>query len=135
MNWAVAPGLASAPSSPGSLFAGKGGVSFPEANGSHRPHPLAAPRIPGPQRRRRRGPARWPRRSRGCRRPPQKQPWPTTLSDQVRAVKEALRATPLQTPAQIAAHFRPASRTRIAEILETLTTLGQTRESAGRYSL
>ena len=53
----------------------------------------------------------------------------------VRAVKDSLRATPLQNPAQIAAAFRPASRTRVAEILQTLTALGQTRESSGRYSL
>ena len=64
-----------------------------------------------------------------------KQAWPGTLPDQVRAVKEALRTVPLQTPNQIAAGFRPASRTRIAEILATLTALGQSRESAGRYSL
>lgn len=64
-----------------------------------------------------------------------KQPWPATLPDQVRAVKDSLRATPLQNPAQIAAGFRPASRTRIQEILETLTALGQTRHSEGRYSL
>lgn len=64
-----------------------------------------------------------------------KQPWPAALPHQVRAVKDTLRATPLQTPAEIASGFRPASRTRIAEILETLTALGQTRHSEGRYSL
>ncbi len=64
-----------------------------------------------------------------------KQPWPAALPNQVRAVKDTLRATPLQTPAEIASGFRPASRTRIAEILETLTALGQTRHSEGRYSL
>ena len=67
--------------------------------------------------------------------PRRKQPWPAELPDQVRVVKDSLRATPLQNPAQIAALFRPASRTRIAEILQTLTALGQTRESSGRYSL
>jgi hypothetical protein len=64
-----------------------------------------------------------------------KQPWPAALPDQVRAVKDSLRAIPQQNPAQIAAAFRPASRTRIQEILETLTALGQTRQSEGRYSL
>jgi hypothetical protein len=64
-----------------------------------------------------------------------KQPWPATLPDQVRAVKDSLRAVPQQNPAQIAAAFRPASRTRIQEILETLTALGQTRHAEGRYSL
>ncbi len=64
-----------------------------------------------------------------------KQPWPATLTEQVRAVKDALRTVPLQTPPQVAAGFRPAKRTRIEEILQTLTALGQTRSSEGRYSL
>jgi len=64
-----------------------------------------------------------------------KQPWPTTLTEQVGAIKETLRATPLQTPQEIASCFKPASRTRVAEILETLTALGQTREVEGRYLL
>ena len=65
-----------------------------------------------------------------------KQPWPVTLTDQVRAIKDSLRAQPLQTPQQIATGFKPASRTRIAEILETLTALGQTRlASKERYTL
>ncbi len=65
-----------------------------------------------------------------------KQPWPDTLTDQVRAIKDSLRAQPLQTPQQIATGFKPASRTRVAEILETLTSLGQTRRATDdRYTL
>lgn len=64
-----------------------------------------------------------------------KQMWPTTLTDQVRVIKDALRANPFQTPQQIASGFKPASRTRIAEILETLTALGQTRKVEEKYSL
>jgi len=65
-----------------------------------------------------------------------KHPWPATLTDQVRAIKDSLRAHPLQTPQQIASGFKPASRTRVAEILETLTALGQTRQaSEDRYTL
>ncbi|MCU1252126.1 MAG: hypothetical protein JWQ49_5155 [Edaphobacter sp.] len=64
-----------------------------------------------------------------------KQPWPSTLTDQVRAIKDALRATPFQTPHQIAAGFKPASRTRVSEILETLTALGQTRQVEDKYLL
>ena len=65
-----------------------------------------------------------------------KLPWPATLTDQVRAIKDSLRAQPLQTPQQIATGFRPASRARVAEILETLTALGQTRlASDDRYTL
>jgi hypothetical protein len=64
-----------------------------------------------------------------------KQPWPATLSEQVRAVKDSLRGAPMQNVQQIAAGFKPASRTRVAEILETLTALGQTRHIDDRYSL
>ena len=65
-----------------------------------------------------------------------KQPWPAALTDQVRAIKDSLRAQPLQTPQQIASGFKPASRTRVAEILDTLTALGQTRAASDdRYSL
>jgi hypothetical protein len=62
-----------------------------------------------------------------------KQLWPGTLTEQVRAIKSALRAAPLQTPQQIAAGFRPARRRRVEEILETLTALGQTRQVEDRY--
>ena len=64
-----------------------------------------------------------------------KQPWPETLTDQFRAIKDALRATPFQTPQQIASGFKPASRTRVQEILQTLTALGQTRQVEDRYLL
>jgi hypothetical protein len=64
-----------------------------------------------------------------------KQPWPSTLTEQVRAIKDVLRATPNQTPQQIAAAFKPASRIRVQEILDTLTALGQTREVNGSYLL
>jgi hypothetical protein len=50
-------------------------------------------------------------------------------------VKDALRATPLQSAQQVAAAFKPASRIRVAEILETLTALGQTRRLEDRYLL
>src|ERR1035438_5428598 len=64
-----------------------------------------------------------------------KQPWPETLTDQFRAIKDALRATPFQTPQQIPSGFKPASRTRVQEILQTLTALGQTRQVEDRYLL
>ncbi len=64
------------------------------------------------------------------------QPWPATLTDQVRTIKDSLRAKPLQTPQQIATGFKPASRTRVVEILETLTALGQTRVATeDRYTM
>jgi hypothetical protein len=64
-----------------------------------------------------------------------KEPWPAALPDQVRAIKDVLRATPMQSAQQIAVGFRPASTKRISEILETLTALGQTRRVEDRYSL
>lgn len=64
-----------------------------------------------------------------------KQPWPAALTDQFRVIKDALRATPFQTPKQIAAGFKPASRTRVQEILQTLTALGQTRQVDDKYLL
>jgi hypothetical protein len=64
-----------------------------------------------------------------------KQPWPASLTDQFRVIKDALRATPFQTPQQIASGFKPASRTRVQEILQTLTALGQTRQVEDRYLL
>jgi hypothetical protein len=64
-----------------------------------------------------------------------KQPWPATLTDQFSVIKDALRATPFQTPQQIASGFKPASRTRVQEILQTLTALGQTRQVEDRYLL
>jgi len=64
-----------------------------------------------------------------------KQPWPTTLTDQFHVIKDALRATPFQTPQQIASGFKPASRTRVQEILQMLTALGQTRQVDDRYLL
>ena len=64
-----------------------------------------------------------------------KQPWPATLTDQFSVIKDALRATPFQTPQQIASGFKPASRSRVQEILQTLTALGQTRQVEDRYSL
>ena len=64
-----------------------------------------------------------------------RQPWPSSIPEQFRVVKEVMRSLPPLSPQQIAANFRPAPRTRIAEILETLTALGQVREFAGRYSM
>ena len=64
-----------------------------------------------------------------------KQPWLAALPVQVRAIRDALRATPMQDVQQIAAGFKPANRTRVAEILETFTALGQTHQVDDRYSL
>jgi hypothetical protein len=64
-----------------------------------------------------------------------RQPWPANLPDQVRAIKDVMRSSAPLTPQQIASTFRPASRTRVTEILETLTALGQARVDGDRYSI
>lgn len=66
--------------------------------------------------------------------PRRKQPWPSGIPDQFRAVKDSLRTGPV-TAQQIASGFRPASRRRISEILATLTALGQARAEGDRYSI
>ncbi len=64
-----------------------------------------------------------------------KQTWPGTLPEQVRAIKDVLHSSPGQTPQQVASAFRPASRTRVREILTTLVALGQARSEGDRFSL
>jgi len=59
--------------------------------------------------------------------------WPTGLADQVRVVKDALRANEMLSSEAIANRFVRARRTRVDEILETLTALGQVREVEGKY--
>ena len=61
--------------------------------------------------------------------------WPASLADQVRGVKDALRASEMLSSDAIASRFLRARRTRVDEILETLTALGQVREVEGRYTL
>jgi hypothetical protein len=64
-----------------------------------------------------------------------KQPWPGSLSAQAAAVQAALAeiAAPADE-AQIAKQFTRANKDRIAELLETLASLGKVRElDDGRY--
>ena len=66
----------------------------------------------------------------------EKQPWPKSLSDQAAAVQAAL--TDLSTPADeadVAKRFTRANKDRIAELLETLASLGKARQlDNGRYA-
>ena len=66
----------------------------------------------------------------------EKQPWPKSIPEQARAVRQALAAgRGVVTPQQLAAAFRRANVARIEELLQTLVSLGQAREvSAGRYA-
>jgi hypothetical protein len=61
-------------------------------------------------------------------------PWPASMPEQARAVRGVLQqaVAPL-TPAAVAAYFGKADKARVAELLETLASLGQAGEEAGRY--
>ena len=76
-----------------------------------------------------------PGRDASPRRPSTKTPWPKTLADRVRLVDEALRQsnTP-QTAETLAKHFTRAKVTDIAEILETLTTLGRAHRDGEQFT-
>lgn len=65
-----------------------------------------------------------------------RQAWPRELAEQFKAVRAALVAqTEPAAPEQVASHFVRARRDRVAEVLETLVSLGQARETApGRYA-
>lgn len=68
--------------------------------------------------------------------PAVRQPWPKTLTEQVKAVTEVLAASaePL-SQADLAARFtaRGPWRTRLGNILEMLVTLGRARQDGERY--
>lgn len=65
-----------------------------------------------------------------------KLPWPKKLSDQAQAVAQQLQAaTKPVTPAELAKSFTRANVDQLAELLETLVSLGKAREvKAGRFS-
>ncbi|HEX8501656.1 MAG TPA: DNA methyltransferase [Pyrinomonadaceae bacterium] len=66
----------------------------------------------------------------------ERQPWPKSIPEQARAVRQALAARRgVVTPQQLASAFRRANVARVEELLQTLVSLGQAREvSAGRYA-
>ncbi|HSZ54732.1 MAG TPA: hypothetical protein VK797_03680 [Tepidisphaeraceae bacterium] len=67
--------------------------------------------------------------------PAKKTPWPKTMAEQARAVRAALQtlAQPA-TAAEVARTFQGAKAEKVAELLETLATLGQARLAGeGRY--
>jgi hypothetical protein len=66
----------------------------------------------------------------------EKQPWPKSLPEQARAVRQALASgRGVVTPRQLAQTFRHARVERIEELLRTLVSLGQAREvGEGRYT-
>lgn len=66
-----------------------------------------------------------------------KQPWPKTLPEQVQTLRAALAAAPSPATAeQLARSFSRARTDRVADLLETLATLGQAQKMAdGRYAV
>jgi hypothetical protein len=64
-----------------------------------------------------------------------KLPWPKTVPEQARAVRQALAAHGgVTTPAELARTFTRARVRAVEELLQTLAALGQAREvEAGRY--
>jgi hypothetical protein len=68
--------------------------------------------------------------------PALRQPWPKTLTEQVKAVTDVLAASPEPlSQADLAARFtaRGRWRTRLGNILEMLVTLGRARQDGERY--
>jgi hypothetical protein len=67
--------------------------------------------------------------------PARKLPWPKPLAEQVQAVRSALATSGAgRTAEQLACTFQRARVDRVAELLETLVSLVQSRETAdGRY--
>jgi hypothetical protein len=67
--------------------------------------------------------------------PAKKAPWPSTLRDQVRAIRETLAsaAAPVSSD-DIAKRFTRAPKANVAELLATLVDVGQARQTEdGRY--
>ncbi|HZM03688.1 MAG TPA: DNA methyltransferase [Candidatus Saccharimonadales bacterium] len=64
-----------------------------------------------------------------------KSKWPKSLSDRVKATESALHhfGGPV-TPSELAKQFKRAKPADVAEILETLVTLGRARNHAGQFS-
>jgi hypothetical protein len=64
------------------------------------------------------------------------QPWPCRMAEQAQAVRGALaRQAGPASAAQVAAAFAAAPADRVAELLETLVTLGQARQTVeGRFA-
>lgn len=60
-----------------------------------------------------------------------KAPWPKSLPEQIAAVRAALADMGEATPAEVARHFKHARAGTVHPLLESLTALGQARETDG----
>ena len=68
--------------------------------------------------------------------PKGKTAWPKSLAERVQSVETALHqfGAPA-TPAELAKQFKRAKPTAVAEILETLVTMGRARQQSDKFSL
>jgi hypothetical protein len=66
--------------------------------------------------------------------PKGKAAWPKKMAERVQAVEAALHRTGTATPAELVGQFKRAQTADVAEILETLVTLGRARKQGKEYS-
>jgi len=60
--------------------------------------------------------------------------WPKKMAERVQAVETALHRNGTVTPAELAEQFKRAKPSDVAEILETLVTMGRARQQGGKFS-
>ena len=60
--------------------------------------------------------------------------WPKKMAERVQVVEAALHRNGTATPAELAAQIKRAQPADVAEILETLVTMGRAREKNGKFS-
>jgi hypothetical protein len=56
------------------------------------------------------------------------------MAERVQVVEAALHRHGTATPAELASQFKRAQPADVAEILETLLTMGRARQKGGRFS-
>ena len=66
--------------------------------------------------------------------PKGKTAWPKKMAERVQVVEAALHRHGTATPAELAEQFKRAKPADVAEILETLVTMGRARQQGGKFS-
>ena len=66
--------------------------------------------------------------------PKGKTAWPKKMAERVQVVEAALHLHGTATPAELAVQFKRAKPADVAEILETLVTMGRARQQGGKFS-
>ena len=66
--------------------------------------------------------------------PKSKTAWPKKMAERVQVVEAALHRHGTVTPAELAEQFKRAKTADVAEILETLVTMGRARQQGGKFS-